>query len=204
MANIALDTAAYGLSGQVYVGDGRTFTATDSTGNGWPATTRLHIESAAGVDTVFTPAITGTASELATWALTIAEVAALIGTKTSGSLRARLTTGTGDLLRPDHAGAISILSKYAGIRSAQSLGTVTLGPPGPGVSSAAIVDGALVLTLDNSETLDPVSLPLTAVLAEDGTTPGLYHMGVGTTYALTLNDDDLYNMTPLTTTLGVI
>lgn len=156
MANVQLNLAPSGLSGVLVPGDGVTFTATSESGD-WPATTRLRVLNASSVETAFTPTI---ATTLATWSLTAAEVTALLGTKTTGSLTARITTGTGDSLRPVSAGAISILSKWHGVRSAQSLGTVTLGPAGPGIAAASVdINGDLVLTLDNSETLTPVAVP---------------------------------------------
>lgn len=198
--SIQLDELPGALSGTLIVGDGRTWTATEGTGNTWPASTRLRIVNAAGVEQVLTPEI---ATTLATWTVTVAEVAALRGTKINGSLEARITTGTGDALRPWASGRISIVSAYVGSAAAQSLGTVTLGPSGAAVASAAIVDGSMVFTLENGVVLDPVTMPLTATLAEDGISPGLYYIGAGATYALT-PDGDLYDMTPITATLGVI
>lgn len=174
-------------------------------GGVWDPSTRLRVTDHADIEQAFEPASIEAFDgwSLATWTLTVAQVTALIGTLTTGSLTARITTGSGDLLRPVAAGRLSILSKWAGIRAAQTLGTIALGPPGPGIASAAIVDGGLVFTLDDATTIAPVTMPLTAILSEDGLAPGLFHMGIGATYALTSNGD-LYDMTPLTSTLGVI
>lgn len=141
--SIRLDELPGALSGTIIVGDGRTWTATEGTGNTWPASTRLRVEDHAGGEQVLTPVIVGT---LATWTLTVAEALALSGTKTSGSLHARITTGTGDALRPWAAGRISIVSAYVGSSAAQSLGTVTLGPAGPGVAAGGAAGQALVKT----------------------------------------------------------
>lgn len=157
--------------GFLVIGDGADFYATSTSGD-WPATTALIIESAAGVETSFAPTL---ATTTATWALTVAEVTALLGTKTVGQgLRYRVTTGSGDLRRGRYAGTLTILTKWIGQRAAQSLGTVIVGPPGPGVASAALADGELVLTLDNSVTLDP--LPIPALVLEATDTAGLYAM----------------------------
>lgn len=104
----------------------------DDSGNGWPESTRLTIEDHAGVEQTFVPVISGINSELATWQVTVAETDALIfGAKIPGALRAQITTGTGDALRPVKAGHLSIVNKWYGVSGTQSLGTVTLGPAGP-------------------------------------------------------------------------
>lgn len=174
--------------GFLVIGDGADFYATSPSGD-WPATTALIIESAAGVETSFAPTL---ATTTATWALTVAEVTALIGTKTVGqSLRYRVTTGSGDLRRGRYVGMLTILTKWIGQRAAQSLGTVIVGPPGPGVASAAIdTDGDLVLALDNSTTLAAITLPPVVALAIDA--DGDYYPAAGTTYALVADEDGDY------------
>lgn len=166
----ALNSAAGSLTGVVVPGDGATFVLTSDDGSALPATLRLTVADHAGVEQTLTPALDGATG---TWMLTIAQVSALVGTRTTGSLTARITTGTGDLRRWLKAGRLSILNKWHGIGSPQSLGTVTLGPAGPGVASAAFTGGDLVLTLDDSTTLDP--LPLPAIILTE-TAPGLYAM----------------------------
>lgn len=189
MANVQLNLAPGSLSGVMVPGDGVTFTATSESGD-WPASTALKVANSSGVEQSYAADVVTT---LATWTLTAAQVTALVGTKTSGSLAARITTGTGDSLRPVSAGAISILSKWHGVRSAQSLGTVTLGPPGPGVASGVVdEDGALVLTLDNSTTLDPITLPPVVGLAIDA--DGDYYPAAGTNYVLTADADGDYTV----------
>lgn len=129
---VALNAVAGALVGFLVVGDGVTFTATSTSGD-WPATTRLRVANSAGVETAFTPTI---ATTLATWTLTVAEVTALIGTKTSGQLSARITHGTGDALRGILAGPLTLISEWTGVRGTQSLGAVVVGPEGPTAVSA--------------------------------------------------------------------
>lgn len=127
MANLQLNTAPAGLTGILVPGDGATLTALSESGD-WPAATTLRVQPATGAEQAIAATVAGT---LATWTLTVAQVSALIGTRTTGSLEARITHGTGDALRPVAAGRLSILSRWAGIRAAQSLGTVVVGPTGP-------------------------------------------------------------------------
>lgn len=150
MSNSALDASPEILTGSIRIGQGRTWTCTDESGNGWPASTRLIIEDHAGAEQTLTPTIAGT---LATWSVTVAEAAALRGTKTTGSLRATITTGTGDALRPVKAGRLSIISKWDGVRSAQSLGTVTLGPMGESLIFTEDGTGGLTITAGVNTTL---------------------------------------------------
>ena len=109
------------------IGDGADFAAVSTSGD-WPGTTRLIIESAALVETSFTPTI---ATTTATWALTVAQVTALVGTKTSGVLRYRVTVSSGDQLRGEIAGFLSIKTKWDAARTVQTLGAVVVGPAGP-------------------------------------------------------------------------
>lgn len=146
MANLQLNTAPAGLTGILVPGDGATFTALSESGD-WPATTTLRVQPSTGAEQAIAATVAGA---LATWALTVAQVTALTGTRTTGSLEARITHGTGDLLRPVAAGRLSILSKWAGIRSPQTLGTVTVGPAGPAGQSAyaAAVDAGYTGTAE--------------------------------------------------------
>ncbi len=146
----ALNSAAGSLTGVVVPGDGATFVLTSDDGSALPATLRLTVADHAGVEQTLTPALDGATG---TWMLTIAQVSALVGTKTSGSLTARITTGTGDLRRWLKAGRLSILNKWHGVRSAQSLGTVTLGPMGESLIYTEDGEGGLVITAGVSTTL---------------------------------------------------
>lgn len=187
----ALNVPPKGLTGILTPGDGATFILTADDGNNLPATLRLIITDHAGIEQTYTPTLDGITG---TWLLTVAQVTALVGTLTAGSLKARLTTGTGDLRRGSKAGRLSILSRYAGSGQPQSLGTITLGPPGPAIASGIVdEDGALVLTLENAVTLDPIALPPLVGLTLDGdgdyeTTPA------GTAYLLTTDADGDYNV----------
>ena len=172
------------------IGDGADFAAVSTSGD-WPGTTRLIIESAALVETSFTPTI---ATTTATWALTVAQVTALVGTKTSGVLRYRVTVSSGDQLRGEIAGFLSIKTKWDAARTVQTLGAVVVGPAGPGIASGVVdEDGALVLTLDNAETIAPVILPPYVRLAVDG--DGDYETAaLGTEYLLIADVDGDYVM----------
>lgn len=150
MANIQLNAAPAGLTGILVPGDGATLTATSSDGD-WPATTTLRVANHAGIEQTYAATVAGT---LATWTLTVAQVTALIGTLTTGSLTARITTGSGDLLRPVAAGRLSILSRWAGIRAAQSLGTIVVGPSGQSAYDVAVFNG---FTGTEQEWLDTLS-----------------------------------------------
>ena len=125
------------------IGDGADFAAVSTSGD-WPGTTRLIIESAALVETSFTPTI---ATTTATWALTVAQVTALVGTKTSGVLRYRVTVSSGDQLRGEIAGFLSIKTRWDAARTVQTLGAVVVGPAGPGIASGVVDEGPTTLAV---------------------------------------------------------
>ena len=149
MANVQLNLAPSGLSGILVPGDGVTFTATSESGD-WPASTALKVANSAGVEQSYAADVAGT---LATWSLTVAQVTALLGTKATGSLEARIVYGTGDALRATNAGRLSIFSKWHGISSAQNLGTVVVGPMGESLIYTEDGEGGLVITAGVSTTL---------------------------------------------------
>lgn len=134
----ALNSAPKGLTGILTPGDGATFLLTADDGIALPATLRLVITDHAGVEQTYTPTLDGITG---TWLLTVAQVTALVGTLTTGSLKARITTGSGDLRRGSKAGRLSILSRYAGSGQPQSLGTTTLGPAGQSAYDVAVETG---------------------------------------------------------------
>lgn len=145
---------------------------------------------------------------VAVWELSDSQVDALEGCT---EWRVQINDGW-----PLIAGSLVWLRGYSGQEVAQSLGAVLVGPPGlsayqvavaegfvgtesewlasligPGVASAAIDGGGdLVLTLDDSTTLDPITLPPVVGLAIDG--DGDYYPAAGTTYALVADEDGDY------------
>lgn len=133
----ALNVPPKGLTGILTPGDGATFILTADDGIDLPATLRLVITDHAGAEQSYAPTLDGITG---TWLLTVAQVTALVGTLTSGSLQARIITGSGDLRRGSKAGRLSILSKYSGGKP-QSLGTITLGPAGQSAYDVAVEQG---------------------------------------------------------------
>ena len=132
------------------LGDGADFAAVSSSGD-WPASTRMVIESAAGAETSFVPTI---ATTTATWSLTAAQATALVGTRTSGTLRYRITTGTGaDATRGVYAGLMSIKSEWDAGRGLQTLATVVVGPTGESFLLAEDGTGGLSITSQLFDTL---------------------------------------------------
>lgn len=125
MATLQLNTVPGHFVGFVVPGDGADFTATRTDAD-WPAGTVMVVETAAGAESTLLPTLV---EGVAAWTLTAAQVTALIGTRTTGQLRARITTGEADLRRGEIAGTITILSKWTGVPGVQALGTVTLTDP---------------------------------------------------------------------------